>query len=75
MRSRESRLAVGVARGILLRHSKSTLDDLQLNLTRGGVQQVLGRMGFTKRRTNSKAKIIPHNSEEIKRILKSNQWL
>jgi len=63
-----SSIVVGVARGILLRHSKPTLEDIKLNLTQGWAKQVLRRMGFTKRRANSKAKITPQNFEEIKRL-------
>ena len=61
-----SSIIFGAVRGILLGHSKSTLDDLQLNLTQGWSKQVLRRMGFTKRRANSKAKIMSHKFEEIR---------
>ena len=38
-----------------------------VQLSKGWAKQVLHRMGFTKRRANSKAKVTPANFEEIKK--------
>ena len=64
-----SNIVIGVARGILLKHNRSALKEFggTVQLSKGWAKQVLHRMGFTKRRANSKAKVTPANFEEIKK--------
>lgn len=53
---------IGVGRGILLKHKKSTVV-----LNKEWAKSVLRRMGYTKRKANSKCKVLPDNFEEIKK--------
>ena len=64
-----SNIVIGVARGILLKHNRSALKEFggTVQLSKGWAKQVIHRMGFTKRRANSKAKVTPANFEEIKK--------
>ena len=55
-------VVIGVGQGILMKH-KSCCD---IKLNKEWARSVLRRMGFTKRRANSKSKILPDNFEEIK---------
>ena len=61
-----SNIVIGVARGILLKHNRSALKELggTVQLSKGWGKQVLQRMGFTKRRANSKTKVTPANFEK-----------
>ena len=62
-----SNIVIGVARGILLKHNRLALEEFggTAYLSKG---KVLHRMGFTKRKANSKAKVLPDDFEEIKKI-------
>ena len=55
-----SNIIIGVARGILLKHNRLALEEFgeTAYLSKGWAKQVLHRMGFTKRKANSKSKII-----------------
>ena len=72
MRSRgapvNTNIVIGTGRAILLKHSKSSLEEFGGSIVLGKewAKSVLRRMGFTKRRANSKAKIAPKNFAEIK---------
>ena len=55
---------VGLGLGIPLKHKKVTAKSY--NLTKEWAKSVLRRMGFTKRKANSKSKTLPDNFEEIK---------
>ena len=55
-------VVIGIGQGILMKY-KSNCD---IKLNKEWARSVLRRMGFTKRRANSKSKILPHNFEEIK---------
>ena len=55
-------VVIGIGQGILMKH-KSHCD---IKLNKEWARSVLRRMGFMKRRANSKSKILPDNFEEIK---------
>ena len=61
-------IIIGIGRGILLKHSKSSLEEFggRVKLNKEWAKSVLRRMGFTKRRANSKSKIMPKNFAEIR---------
>ena len=63
-----SSTVIGIGRGILLKHEKSSLHEFggPITLNKDWAIGVLRRMQFTKRRANSKAKVLPSNFEEIK---------
>ena len=65
-----SSVVVGVARGMLLKYSHSSLAEFggHINLTKGWDKSVLRRMGYTKRRGSSTAKVLPSNFEEMKEL-------
>ena len=60
---------IGVARGLLLKNNKSLILDFggHISLNKEWAKSVLRRMNFTKRRGNSKAKVLPHDLEVIKK--------
>ena len=72
MRSRGSPIGTavvcGVGRGIMLKHDKASLEEFggTIKLTKEWSKSVLRRMGYTKRRANSKSKVLPENFEKIK---------
>ena len=72
MRSRGTHIGTsiiqGVARGILLSHNKSMLEDYggSIRLNREWARSILRRTGFTKRRGSSKSKVLPLAFAEIK---------
>lgn len=55
-------VVIGIGQGILMKY-KSNCD---IKLNKEWARSVLRRMGFTKRRANSKSKILPDDFEEIK---------
>ena len=55
-------VVIGIGQGILMKY-KSNCD---IKLNKEWARSVLHRMGFTKRRANSKSKILPDDFEEIK---------
>ena len=56
-------VVIGVGKGILLKHKKSTVE-----LGKEWAKSVLQQMGYMKRRANSKCKVLPDNFEEKRRI-------
>ena len=52
---------VGIGRGVVLKTDKTILEEFggPVKLNKEWAKSVLRRMGFTKRRANSKAKVIP----------------
>ena len=69
---REQGTAIGsstvIGIGILLKHEKSSLHEFggPITLNKDWAIGVLRRMQFTKRRANSKSKVLPTNFDEIK---------
>ena len=63
-----STIVVAVAHGILLKHDKQQLEEFggPIKLAKPWAKNVLRRMGFSKRRANSKAKIFPDNFDHIR---------
>uniref|UniRef100_A0A1X7U266 HTH CENPB-type domain-containing protein n=1 Tax=Amphimedon queenslandica TaxID=400682 RepID=A0A1X7U266_AMPQE len=63
-----STIVVAVARGILLKHNRQMMEEFggSLKPNKSWAKQVLWRMGFSKRRANSKAKIFPDTFVLIK---------
>ena len=61
-------VVIGMGREILLKHNKSHLEEYGgvINLNKEWAKSILCRMGFTKRKANSKSKVLPTNFEEIK---------
>ena len=61
-------IVIGVGRRIMLKRDRSSLEEFggTVQLNKEWAKSVLRRMGFTKRRANSKAKILPGNFIEIK---------
>ena len=57
-------VVIGIGTGILLKHKKATASSFKL--TKEWAKSVLRRMGFTKRKANTKCKINPDNFDEIK---------
>ena len=59
---------IGIGRGILLKHEKSSLHEFggPITLSKDWAVGVLRRMQFTKRRANSKSKVLPSNFDDIK---------
>ena len=53
-----------VAQGTLMKHMSECNSDVQLN--KEWARSVLCHMGFTKRKANSKSKVVPKNFDEIK---------
>ena len=62
-------VVIGMGRGILLKHNRSQLEEYggMIKLNKEWAKSILRRMGFTKRKANSKSKVLPTNFEEIKR--------
>ena len=56
-------VVIGIGQGILMKY-KSNCSDIKLN--KEWARSVLRRMGFTKRRANSKSKFLPDDFEKIK---------
>ena len=65
-----SSVVVGIGRGILLKHDRASLDEFggPIKLNKEWARSVLRRMGFSKRRANSKSKLTPSNFTEIKEL-------
>ena len=63
-----SSTVIGIGRGILLKHDKSSLHEFggPITLNKDWAVGVLRRMQFMKRRANSKSKVLPTDFEEIK---------
>ena len=63
-----SHMVIGVARGLLLKHNRSFLNDFggPITLTKDWAICVMRRMGYTKRRANSKSKVLPQDFKDIK---------
>ena len=63
-----SSTVIGIGRGIILKHERSSLNEFGglITLNKDWAIGVLRRMQFTKRRANSKSKVLPTNFEEIK---------
>ena len=61
-------VVIGVGRGIMLKHSKPMLLEFggAVSLSKEWAKSVLRRMGFTKRRANSKSKLLLENFMAIK---------
>ena len=61
-------VVIGVGRGIMLKHSKPMLSEFggAVSLSKEWAKSVLRRMGFTKRRANSKSKLLLENFMAIK---------
>ncbi len=61
-------IVIAIARGILLKHDKRMLEEFggSITLTKSWAKNVMRRMGFSKRRANSKAKILPHDFDVVK---------
>lgn len=61
-------VVIGIGRGILLKHSKASLQEFggTIHLNKEWAKSVLRRMGFTKRRANSKSKILLENFMAVK---------
>ena len=61
-------MVVDLARGILVKYDRTSLKEFGglITLTKGCAKQFLRRLGYTKRRGSSKAKILPGNFKEIK---------
>ena len=61
-------MVVGLARGVLLKHDQTSLKEFggSIVLTKGWAKQFLRRLGYTKCRGSTKAKILPGNFEEIR---------
>ena len=59
---------IGMGRGILLKHEKSSLHKFggPITLNKDWAGGVLCRMQFTKRRANYKSKVLPSNFDDIK---------
>ena len=63
-----SSTVIGIGRGILLKHENSSLHEFggPITLNKDWTIGVLRRMQFTKRRANSKSKVLPSNFDETK---------
>ena len=63
-----SSILIGVGRGILLKSNRSLLEEYggQIILKKEWARSVMRRMGYTKRRANSKSKVMVDDFEEIK---------
>ena len=63
-----SHMVIGVARGLLLKHNRSFLNDFggPITSTKDWAICVMRRMGYTKRRANSKSKVLPQDFKDIK---------
>ena len=63
-----SSIVIGLGQGLLLKHNKSLLSDFggPITLNKAWAHCVLRRMGFTKRRGNSKSKLAVDNFENVK---------
>ena len=63
-----SHMVIGVARGLLLKHNRSFLSDFggPITLTKDWAICVMRQMGYTKRRANSKSKVLPQDFKDIK---------
>ena len=62
-------ITMGIGRGILLKHNRNMLEDFggSIKLNKEWAKSVLRRMGFSKRRANSKSKLLPGDFVEIKK--------
>ena len=73
MRSREvpigTSIVIGMGRENLIKHNRSQLEEYggMIKLNKEWTKSILRRMGFTKRKANSKSKVLPTDFEEIKR--------
>lgn len=63
-----SSVVIGVGRAILMKHDKMVLSDFggPLTLNKEWARSVMKRMGFSKRRANSKSKVTPNNFSVLK---------
>jgi len=61
-------VVIGMGRVMLLKHNRSHLEEYggMIKLNKEWAKSILHRMGFTKRRANSKSKVLPADFEEIK---------
>ena len=57
-------VVMGVAEGILMKYKSRFKSGIKLN--KEWAQSILRRMGFTKRKANSKSKVLPENFDEIR---------
>ena len=57
-------VVIGAAKGILMKHKSECNSEIRLN--KEWARSLLRRMGFTKRKANSKSKVLPENFDEIK---------
>ena len=57
-------VVIGIGTGILMKHKKATASSYKLN--KEWAKSVLRRMGYAKRKANSKCKVNPINFDEIK---------
>ena len=73
LRSRGSPIStsvvLGLGRGLLLKHNKRMLVEFggSIQLNKEWARSVFRRMGFTKRRANSKSKVLPDHFSNLKR--------
>ena len=63
-----SSTVIGIGKGILMRYEKQDQESKEpsITLNKDWAIGVLRRMNFTKRRANSKSKVLPSNFSEIK---------
>jgi len=57
-------IIIGIGTGILMKHKKAKASSYKLN--KEWAKSVVHRMGYTKRKGNSKCKVNPINFDEIK---------
>jgi len=57
-------VVIGIGTGVLMQHKKATASSVKLD--KEWVKNVLRRMGYTKRKANSKCKVNSINFDEIK---------
>ena len=65
-------IIIGIGREIMLKHNRTDLKEFGgvVNLNKEWAKSVLHQMGFSKRRANSKSKMLPCNFQSIKEQLK-----
>ena len=63
-----SSVVIAIGRGILLKHDKRSLEEFggHIKLGKEWAKSVLRRMGYTKRRANSKSKVLPNDFIRMK---------
>ena len=61
-------VVIGTGRGILLKHNRTLLEEYggTVTLDKEWAKSVLRRMGYTKRRANSKSRVLPSDFIKIK---------